>query len=189
MPNFGWVWIIGLLIGFIVLWILFGGKEYQTDIRSIIGQMLKISPSPSVSPSPSRLKVEEKRKKEPSKGEKMVCQALSEIYGVPFANVRPKFMINPETNKRIEFDCYNEDLKIAGEYNGVHHYVWPNWTKKSYQKFIEQMRRDQLKVELSDRNGVYLITVPYNVPNHLIKQYVQYYTPENQIRLMEERSR
>jgi len=35
------------------------------------------------------------------------------------------------------------------------------------------------KVEACDRNGVYLITVPYNVPEHLIKEYIIYYLPEN----------
>ena len=32
---------------------------------------------------------------------------------------------------------------------------------------------------MCDVNGVYLITVPYNVPHDKIKSYIQYYLPEN----------
>jgi hypothetical protein len=104
---------------------------------------------------------------------------MEEIYGVPFGKVRPDFLKNPETGRNLELDCYNEDLKIAVEYSGITHYQYPNWTGQSFEEFIQGIRRDMFKVEACDRNGVYLITVPYNVPEHLIKEYIIYYLPEN----------
>lgn len=114
-----------------------------------------------------------------SKGEKICKQVLEEIYGKKFITVRPNFLKNPETNRNLELDCYNHELKIAVEYNGVQHYVWPNFTGQTKEEFTKQLRRDKFKVEQCDKNGVYLITVPYNVPHNMIKDYIIYYLPEN----------
>jgi len=104
---------------------------------------------------------------------------LSEIYGVPFISTRPTWLKNPETNGLLELDCYNEELKIAAEYNGIQHYVYPNNLHKNYDEFIAQVRRDQYKVKRCDQMGVYLITIPYTVPKPQIKNYIIHYLPEN----------
>jgi len=114
-----------------------------------------------------------------SKGEELCKKVIEEIYEKPFYCVRPDFLKNPETNRNLELDCYNDELKIAVEFNGSQHYKWPNYTNQTYEDFIKQVRRDQFKVEACDKNGVYLITVPYNVPKHAIKDYIHYYLPEN----------
>lgn len=114
-----------------------------------------------------------------SKGEKKCREVLEEIYGRPFKTVRPDFLKNPETGRNLELDCYNHELKIAVEYNGIQHYVWPNFTGQSRDAFIKQLRRDKFKAKRCDEKGVYLIIVPYNVPNELIKDYITYYLPEN----------
>lgn len=113
-----------------------------------------------------------------SRGEKICCKTLESIYGVPFETVRPDFLKNPETGKNLEIDCYNADLKIGGEYNGIQHYVWPNYTNQSKADFISQIRRDQLKLELCKREGVYLITVPYNIAHKDIPKYIVDQLPE-----------
>ena len=116
-----------------------------------------------------------------SKGEMLCKKAIEEIYGVPFYCVRPNFLKNPETGRNLELDMYNDDLKIALEYSGQHHYVYPNPFHKTKEEFMNQVRRDQYKVEMCDQNGIYLITVPYNVPLEYekIKAYIEYYLPEN----------
>ena len=118
-------------------------------------------------------------KKKCSKGEKICREIIEEIYGKPFPSCRPHFLKNPETKRNLELDCYNDELKIAVEYNGIQHYKWPNFTNQSQEDFVKQIRRDKFKVEMCDVNGVYLITVPYNVPHDQIKQYINYYRPEN----------
>jgi len=108
-----------------------------------------------------------------SKGELLCKKAIEEIYGVPFYCVRPDFLKNPETGRNLELDLYNDDLKIAVEYNGIGHYVYPNPFHKTKEDFLNQVRRDQFKIETCDQNGIYLISVPYNVPNNYeqIKAY------------------
>ena len=57
-----------------------------------------------------------------SKGEQKCKETLEKIYGKEFLCVRPDFLRNPETNRKLELDCYNEELKLAVEYNGIQHY-------------------------------------------------------------------
>jgi len=114
-----------------------------------------------------------------SKGERLCKETMEKFYGVPFENVRPDWLKNPETGRSLELDCYNEGLKLAVEYNGEQHYKWPNFTNQSEQEFINQMRRDDLKVKLCDKNGIYLIVVPYNVPHNNISSYILSKLPEN----------
>lgn len=124
-----------------------------------------------------------------SRGERMCCQTMERIYGVPFTSTWPDWLRNPETGATLELDCYNDDLKIAVEYNGEQHYKWPNFTNQTYQQFINQVRRDTLKLDLCDKNGVYLIVVPYNVPYENIPSYIMSHLPETiQNRLQEERT-
>ena len=112
---------------------------------------------------------------------------MEKIYGVPFESIRPNWLINPETGEKLELDCYNEELKIAVEYNGEQHYNWPNFTNQTHTQFINQVRRDELKMELCDRNGIYLIVVPYTVELDKIPEFIISYLPETlQNRLREE---
>ena len=115
----------------------------------------------------------------PSKGERICKLVLEEIYGVPFVTVRPKFLKNPETGHNVELDCYNHSLRLAVEYNGEHHYKWPNFTRQSHGAFINQLRRAKYKYEMCEKLGIYLITVPYTVPHHKIRDYIIRYLPEN----------
>lgn len=116
-----------------------------------------------------------------SKGEAICKAVLEELYSKEFHTVRPDFLKNPETKRNLELDCYNEELRLAVEYNGIQHYKWPNFTGQSKEAFIKQVRRDQYKVEACDNNGVYLITVPYTVPHDQIRDYIIKYLPENRV--------
>jgi hypothetical protein len=83
-------------------------------------------------------------------------QILTEITGKEFRQLRPKFL------NRLELDCYNEELKLALEYNGKQHYKYnPFFHRNNKENLIKQQERDKLKQELCDKNGIYLIIVPY----------------------------
>lgn len=114
-----------------------------------------------------------------SKIEGICCKIMEEIYQRPFETIRPNFLRNPESGRNLEIDCYNDELKIGLEYNGPTHYMWPNHTNQTYEQFIAQIRRDRYKVEACDANGIYLITIPYNVPYDMIQSFIEYYLPEN----------
>lgn len=119
------------------------------------------------------------RRNKKSKGEMATCQALERIYGLPFKSVWPQWLINHETGNRMEIDCYNDDLMIGAEYNGKQHYEFPNFYHKTKDEFEGQLRRDKYKLELCNHYGVFLIPVPYHIPNHQIENHLRNYTPES----------
>lgn len=135
---------------------------------------------------PERFEIEKKTiqpgkkgKKFMSRGEAICKETMERIYGVPFENTRPDFLRNPETNKTLELDCYNEELKIAVEYNGEQHYRFPNVFHKYQRDFEQQLRRDEFKAEMCKLHGIYLIVVPYNVPYDQIPEYIESQLPSN----------
>lgn len=119
-----------------------------------------------------------------SKGERICCETMEKIYGVPFKKIRPHWLKNPETGRNLELDCYNEDLQLAVEYNGKQHYEYNerNGKSTSFHKgekdFINQVRRDNYKAELCARNGIYLIIVPHTIAHEDIFDYILSKLPE-----------
>lgn len=113
-----------------------------------------------------------------SKGEMECRRVLEAIYGVKFNKIRPNWLINDKTGRALELDGYNEELKMAFEYNGEQHYKSNHYFHRSYQDFVNQVYRDEIKIDICDRMGVYVITVPYNVPFNDIEGYIRYYLPE-----------
>lgn len=111
-------------------------------------------------------------------GETECRRVLENIYGVPFKRIRPAWLINHLTGRRMELDGYNEGLKIAFEYNGEQHYNSNHRFNKSQADFVAQVERDNLKVDICDQLGIYLITIPYNVKKEDIERYIRYYLPE-----------
>lgn len=113
-----------------------------------------------------------------SKGETICRQVLEQIYKVPFPSVRPDILKNPETNRNLELDGYNDGLKIAFEYNGKQHYEYPNAFHRTEQQFRNQLRRDTFKLDKCDEHEIYLITIPYTVPHDSIPTFIEYFLPE-----------
>lgn len=105
------------------------------------------------------------------KKESICRQILEEVYGLPFPNCRPDWLKNV-TGHNLELDCYNEVLKIALEYNGEQHYLFPNFTNCSYRQFVAQQQRDALKKKLCENRGVKLIIVPYTVETKDLKSFI-----------------
>lgn len=107
-----------------------------------------------------------------SKGERKCRKTIEELFRVNFARQRPNNLINPLTGRRLELDCFNSSLSLAVEYNGVQHYKWPNFFHKTKDEFIQQIGRDRFKRDFCDKNGIYLIVVPYTVKESDIKQFI-----------------
>jgi hypothetical protein len=152
--------------------------EEKLPLRPI--RPLHLPTEEKAKPSPLRPGIPEARNNRfVSKGERICCSTMERLYGQPFTSIRPNWLKNPETGFNMEIDCYNEELRMGVEYNGIQHYQWPNFTKQTYDQFINQTRRDALKVDLCEKNGVYLITVPYTIPHHVIPEYLMNNIPEN----------
>ncbi len=113
------------------------------------------------------------------KCEEKCRETLQRLYGIKFTKTRPNWLLNPETGRNLEIDCYNNDLKIGCEYDGEQHYIFPNRWHKYKWEFDNQMERDRLKNRLCENNGVLLIRVPYTVPLKDIPYYIEGKLREN----------
>ncbi len=196
-------WLLILLILFFVLWLFYGGKSHpfvgldplnkklcqdetssddttSVDLKKVIKDIRDETSFDSIDHTPKlpdNLAVKSVHKT--SKKEELCRHILEEIYNKPFISVRPKWLKYPETGHNLELDCYNDELKIALEYNGEQHYIYPHYFHANKEQFISQVKRDIWKIDTCDTQGVYLITVPYNVPVEKLKSYIEYYLPEN----------
>lgn len=65
----------------------------------------------------------------------------------------------------LELDMFNDELKLALEYNGEQHYRFVDLFQKDYAEFEEQLRRDKLKVSICKEIGIKLIVIPYTYAN------------------------
>lgn len=164
-----YIYILIILAIFLFLWFHKEDNICLSDLESLENNICESEPENNTFESDLK---DTNDSKFISKGEKICCKTLETIYGVPFKSARPEWLINPETGRRLQLDCYNDKIKIAIEYNGEQHYKWPNFTGQTYEQFINQVRRDMLKAELCERNGVYLITVPYSVPYDEIPSFI-----------------
>lgn len=125
------------------------------------------------------LTIPEKQKRKPpqeSKGEIECRKVLENIFNKPFDKSRPNFLRNPVTSSftdnNLELDCYNEELKLAVEYNGIQHYKYIPFFHKNKEAFQNQKYRDFMKKELCEKNGVVLIEVPNTVKIENIRSFL-----------------
>jgi len=108
-----------------------------------------------------------------SKGENECRRVLEEIFRVPFEKSRPNFLKNPALGQNnLELDCFNENLKLAVEYNGIQHYKYVPFFHSSKEAFQNQKYRDYIKRELCVKNNITLIEVPHYIEIDKIKNFI-----------------
>jgi len=103
------------------------------------------------------------RKVNYNKSENKCRSIIENIYKQPFPSIRPDFLRNPVTGKNLELDMYNENMKLAFEYNGVQHYKYTPFFHRNYNDFLKQKLYDKYKKSVCKRLGITLITIPYTV--------------------------
>lgn len=91
-------------------------------------------------------------------GEEMLREILEKTYGKKFPNVRPSWLLNPNTGHELELDCYCEDLKLAFEYQGQQHYNPVSFFggEASHKKIVE---RDRIKKKICEDRGIKLVVI------------------------------
>lgn len=109
-----------------------------------------------------------------SSGERECRRVLESVFGVPFNKSRPHFLNNPVTGGsfNLELDCFNDDMKLAIEYNGIQHYEYNPFFHKNKEHFLNQKYRDDMKMRMCKDNGITLIVVPYTVSVDNIQPYL-----------------
>lgn len=93
------------------------------------------------------------------------CKYIFEsIFERNFQKAYPKWLKSIK-NRQMELDGYNEELQVAFEYNGIHHY------KKGY-KTLNRTLNDQLKKKLCNDHKILLIVIPYTIKLQEIQKIV-----------------
>lgn len=158
-----WVSVIVLLFIFVIN-IVAGKKGTYQDHTDIIWKLLN-------KPASIKQSTDTRRRGYESKGETECRQVAEQLTGLPFPKRRPDFLRNEITGgHNLELDCFNEDLKIAIEYNGEQHYKYIPYFHKTKDTFYNVKYRDEMKKRMCEENGIRLIVVPYTV--HDIKSYL-----------------
>ena len=127
----------------------------------------------NLKPSPQYKRSKPRTPPKMSKGESICKAYLQRRFNKPFTNQRPKYMFNSVTGKALELDCYNEELRLAVEYNGKQHYEYVKFFHKSRADFQNQCYRDKIKQENCKKVGIILIEVPYTVQHEDIPNFLE----------------
>jgi len=148
--------IIGLCLAFFLILFLY---------RKIVGK--KGTWSDSYYYTPTKKEIIKRKPPTESKGEMECRRVLQKIFNRPFRKERPDFLRNPVTggNFNLELDCFDSNLGLAVEYQGVQHYEFNPFFHKSKDAFLNQKYRDFMKRKMCEENGIILIEVPYSTKN------------------------
>lgn len=106
-----------------------------------------------------------------SKGEIECRRVVESIFKKPFIKVRPDFLRNVN-GQNLELDIFNQELRIAVEYNGRQHYEYIPFFHRTRDSFNNQKQRDFIKRLLCEKNNITLIEVPYTVKLENIEDYI-----------------
>ena len=109
-----------------------------------------------------------------SKGETECRRVLEKFFDRPFSKARPNFLNNVVTGgtHNLELDCFNEELRIAVEYDGIQHTKYIPFFHKNKEHFLNQKYRDELKNMICKQNRILLIRVPYTIKIENIEKYL-----------------
>lgn len=106
----------------------------------------------------------------PYKNEEICRFVIESFTGKKFPKARPSWLKNP-LGKRLELDCYNDELKLAIEYNGIQHYQMTSFNSTEH-AYRSQVYRDKVKRLLCMKEGVKLLVIPYTVKGEALVDYI-----------------
>jgi hypothetical protein len=94
------------------------------------------------------------------RSEKMTRHQIQDLMGLKFPSTRKLEFLRYKTGFRLELDGYNEEEKIAFEYQGIQHVIrQPHWQTED--QFKTQQERDIWKKEQCIKNNIDLIEIPH----------------------------
>ena len=126
------------------------------------------------------------------------CRVILEIlFQKKFKICCPKFLYDKTTKKTLELDMYNEELKLACEYQGVQHYEIMPWDKGNDSRLKRQIEKDLFKIKKCKENNIILLVISYKKvkfkKDNLVKSYIiqelktnNIPIPEQNIKILEE---
>lgn len=103
-----------------------------------------------------------------SLGENMVVEFMQK-YNIPYT--RQKTFSGCSDRKPLKFDVFDEENKIAIEFQGEQHYTPIDFSGKGIEfavsEFNELKKRDNIKINYCKENGITLIAIPYYERNNV----------------------
>ena len=103
------------------------------------------------------------------KNEKACKEIIERLLSIRFKKIR--FYYNNDNKVYHEFDGYNEELKVAFEYNGIQHYEHVPYFHRGTRTVKEQQKRDKKKEQYCIDNNIKLIVIPYT-ENKKLEQFI-----------------
>ncbi|NVM31563.1 MAG: hypothetical protein HWN65_22185 [Candidatus Helarchaeota archaeon] len=101
-----------------------------------------------------------------------LCRLIFEsIFDKQFQKSRPTWLLNDWENQ-MELDGYNQELKLAFEYQGRQHYELVPYFHKSIEELERMKANDKKKLYLCEKNGVTLIIIPYTIRSREMLDYI-----------------
>lgn len=93
-----------------------------------------------------------------------LCRDVFETYFKVLFPKESKFVRNPLTNRYLELDGYNKELKVAFEYQGEQHYhAIPNGFVQNRDQLADQVWRDHCKKSACKQRGIRLFVISYRL--------------------------
>ena len=93
-------------------------------------------------------------------------QIFEHAFDAEFKKMRPRWLGG------LELDGYNSELRMAFEYDGEQHVVFPNWFHKKEEEFIKGQENDREKDRLCLENDVKLYRIPHWVKFKDLPSYI-----------------
>lgn len=171
-------WSSFIMWGIIILVTVFVIRHFSNKINNINKEVEEINKKDKLlifkHMEDERYKPEsnEPKNKKETKGEKKCREVFEKLFQKSFEKVRPDFIKNDCTEKSLEIDGYNQELKLGFEYQGVQHYKYTPYFHKSQNDFEKQQYRDSLKREECKKHGIKIIEVPYTVDIEDIEDFI-----------------
>lgn len=116
--------------------------------------------------------VSKKKKKRINKTENFCRSIVEKMFNKRFPSVRPDWLNNQKTQKNLELDMYNEQLKLAFEYDGQQHASFNKFYHKTIEDFNDQVERDKFKNDVCEKNGITLVRIPHSISKDKMKDYI-----------------
>jgi hypothetical protein len=104
-------------------------------------------------------------------GELISLSVLEFLTDKKFVKIRPAWLKYIEGGN-LELDMYNEELKLAVEYNGIQHYKYIPFFHRETDGFAKLQASDAFKASVCKERNVNLIIIPYTVKMHDIPSFI-----------------
>ncbi len=107
------------------------------------------------------------------------CRVVFEkIFNSSFKKCRPDFLKNPCTGRNLELDGFNKSIispigrGLAFEFNGSQHYFYQPRYHKDFNDYEYQLKKDEIKKGLCKKNGIVLITIPWDIKEENLESFI-----------------